>query len=170
MANPASYNFGQPDEIDTQAQHEGARRSGGFGNSEQDIDYEELGAGQRPAIAPENQTPGEMDQNAAERAPRTATTESDRGASAQPTSYAPPPEPGELRGQQGEFGIGAPDVPLGLAPVEQARYRALRQIYDAIDAFAASVPGSERYTQAAKDTATRAIDQLRREALGGARG
>lgn len=162
MANPASYNFGQHDEIDPQADQ---GTTGGFGNSEQDIDYEELGAGQHPGIAPENQTPGELDQNAAEHAPRTATTASERGASAEPA-----PEPDRLAGQQGEFGIGAPDVPLGLAPVEQARYRALRQIFDAIDAFAASIPGAQRYTQAAKDTATRAIDQLRREALSGTRG
>lgn len=168
MANPASYNFGQPDEIDTPPQKQGTY--GGFGNSEQAIDYDVLGAGERPAIAPENQTPGELDQNAAERAPRTATTESDREASATPPPYAPEPEPGELKGQQGEFGIGAPDVPLGLSPVEQARYRALRQIYDAIDAFAGSIPGAVRYTQRAKDTATRAIDQLQREALGGANG
>ncbi len=167
MANPTSYNFGQPDEIDPQADQ---GTTGGFGNSEQDIDYEELGAGQRPSIATENQTPGELDQNADARARRTATTESDSGASAQPPSYAPSSEPGSLAGQQGEFGIGAPDVPLGLAPVEQARYRALRQIYDAIDAFAASIPGAERYTQAAKDAATRAIDQLRRDAVGATTG
>lgn len=65
MANPASYNFGQPDQIDTPSQQSA---SGGFGNSEQDIDYEELGAGERPTIAPENQMPGELDQNAAEHA------------------------------------------------------------------------------------------------------
>lgn len=167
MANPASYNFGQRDEIDPQAQQ---RQTAGLSNSEQAIDYEEQGAGERPAIAPENQTPGELDQNAAQqRAPRTATTESDRGASASPPPYAPAPQPGELKGQRDDLGIGAPDVPLGLAPVEQARYRALRQIYDAIDAFAASIPGAERYTQRAKDAATRAIEQLQREALGGAR-
>lgn len=166
MANPASYNFGQPDQIDPQAQR---HASGGLGNSEQAIDYEEMGAGERPAIAPENQTPGELDQNANARAPRTATTESDRGASASPPPYAPAPEPGTLAGQQSELGIGAPDVPLGLAPVDQARYRALRQIYTAIDAFAASIPGGERYTQRAKDAATAAIDQLQREALSGTR-
>ncbi|HEX6798328.1 MAG TPA: hypothetical protein VF116_11520 [Ktedonobacterales bacterium] len=168
MANPASYNVGQPDQIDTSPPEQ--RTSGGFGNSEQAIDYEELGAGERAALTPENQTPSELDQNAAERAPRTATTESDRGASVAPPPYAPAPESGELAGQRGEFGIGAPDVPLGLSPVEQARYRALRQIYDAIDAFAGSIPGAMRYTQRAKDTATRAIDQLQREAFGGANG
>lgn len=165
MANPASYNFGQPDQIDTPPQDQGT--SGGFGNSEQAIDYDELGAKERPAIASQNQTPGELDQGAAKRAPRTATTESDRGASASPPPYAPTPESGKLKGQQSEFGIGAPDVPVGLSPVEQARYRALRQIYDAIDAFAGSIPGAERYTQRAKDAATRAVDQLQREALSG---